>query len=147
MNQITIIGRLTKAPETSSTSEGTKKTTFTVAVDRRNTKGDADFLPVVTWGPLAKACGENLVSGQRVAVTGSVYTYSFQGNDGVVRRGWNINASGVEFLDKPQPKTAASESPYGRSYKPAKKEEPQYNPEDLFAQADNFPIQEDELPF
>ena len=146
MNQITIIGRLTKAPETATISNGNTKTTFTVAVDRRNTKGDADYLPVVTWGPLAKACGDNLVSGQRVAITGSVYTYSFQGNDGVVRRGWNINATGVEFLDRPQ-KTAASESPYGRSYKPAKKEEPQYNPEDLFSQAEGFPIQEDELPF
>ena len=57
-----------------------------------------------------------------------------------------VNKTFVEMLDKPQPKTAASESPYGRSYKP-QKEEPQYNPEDLFAQADNFPIQEDELPF
>lgn len=146
MNQITIIGRLTKAPEIATISNGNTKATFTVAVDRRNTKGDADFLPVVTWGPLAKACGENLVSGQRVAVTGSVYTYSFQGNDGETRYGWNINAATVEMLDKPQPKTAASESPYGRNYKPAKKEE-QYNPEDLFSQAESFPIQEDELPF
>lgn len=146
MNQIIIIGRLTKAPETSATSEGTKKTTFTVAVNRPFKKEQADYIPVVTWNKLAEICGQYLVSGQRVGVIGSLNTYSYQGNDGEIKYGWNINASTVEMLDKPQQKTAASESPYGQSYKPAKKE-PQYNPEDLFSQADNFPIQEDELPF
>lgn len=147
MNQITIIGRLTKAPETSSTSEGTKKTTFTVAVTKPYNKDQSDFIPVVTWNKLAEICGQYLVKGQRVGVIGSLNTYSYQGNDGETKYGWNINANSVEMLDKPQPKTAASESPYGRSYKPAKKEEPQYNPEDLFAQAEAFPIQEDDLPF
>ena len=154
MNNIIIVGRLTKEPEISMVPEGIKKdtvikkATLNVAVTRERDREKADFFQVVAWRGLAEICEKYIVKGQRVCVQGSINTYTWD-DAGTTRYGWNVNANSIEMLDKPQekPKTAASESPYGRSYKPAKKEEAQYNPEDLFAQADNFPIQEDELPF
>lgn len=146
MNKAIIVGRLTKAPDAKTTPAGISVTTFTVAVNRRLNKEETDFLNIITWRGLADICGKYLVQGQRVAVVGEIQTRTYEGKDGQKRFATEIHADEVEFLDRPQ-KTAASESPYGRSYKPAKKEEPQYNPEDLFSQAEGFPIQEDELPF
>lgn len=53
MNRAIIIGRLTKDPESRTTSSGIASTTFTVAVSRpftsQNGEREADFLNCVAW--------------------------------------------------------------------------------------------------
>lgn len=77
MNNISIVGRLTKQPELKYIpGSGTATASFTVAVDRDYIKNDGsketDFIPVVIMGKRAEACAQYLVKGSLVSVTGSL---------------------------------------------------------------------------
>lgn len=98
MNKVTIIGRLTKDPETRSTQNGVSVCSFTVAVDRRRKEDGADFLPVVAWRGTADVCGKYLSKGKQVAVFGSIQTRSYDAKDGSKRYVTEIQADEVEFL-------------------------------------------------
>ena len=68
MNKAILIGRLTRDPEVRYTQSGVAVCTFTLAVDRRFARRDAndgqptaDFIPIVAWRKLAEICGNNLI--------------------------------------------------------------------------------------
>ena len=104
MNNIVIIGNLTKAPELRSTQDGKSVCSFTVAVNRRqkNAQGqnEADFFRVSVWGQQGENCQKYLAKGRKVAVTGSVSVHTYTGNDGVTRAQMEVSANNVEFLSK-----------------------------------------------
>ncbi len=106
MNKVFIVGRLTKAPEARTTTQGISVTTFTVAVTRRQNREEADFLNVVTWRGLADNCARYLTQGQQVAVAGELRTRSYDANDGSKRYVTEIQADDVEFLAKPNGNSA-----------------------------------------
>ena len=107
MNHLTIIGNVTRDPETRTTQAGKTVTTFTVAVNRRKTAGqqEADFFRVSAWGPLGETCSKWLVKGRKVAVTGSVSATAYTAQDGTARASLEVFAQDVEFL------SPASETP------------------------------------
>ena len=120
MNKIELVGRLTKAPDVRTTTNGISVTTFTVATTRKADKEQSDFHNVVTWRGLADMCGKYLVKGQLVAISGEVQYRTYQDKNGAQRTVTEIIADDVEFLTKPQSnQTAASTSPYGQSRNPA----------------------------
>ena len=102
MNKVFLVGRLTKAPELKTTPNGVSVATFTLAVNRRGTEAGADFLPIVAWRTTAELCGKYLSKGQKAAVSGEIQTRSYEAKDGSRRYVTEINASEVEFLEKPQ---------------------------------------------
>lgn len=97
MNKLTIIGNLTKAPETRTTSSGKNVTTFTVAVGRRG-KDEADFFRVNAWEKLGENCQKYLGKGSKVAVVGRVSVSTYTANDGAVRANLEVMAEDIEFL-------------------------------------------------
>ena len=106
MNKVILIGRLTRDPEVRYTQSGIAVCTFTLAVDRRFAKRDAndgrptaDFIPIVCWRKLAEICGNNLVKGRRVGVEGSMQVRSYDAQDGSKRYVTEVVADEVEFLD------------------------------------------------
>lgn len=105
MNKVFLTGRLTKAPELKSTSNGISVATFTLAVTRRTNREESDFLNIVTWRGLADNCAKYLVKGQQVAVVGEIRTRSYETQDGGKRYVTEIQADDVEFLAKPEKKT------------------------------------------
>lgn len=100
MNKVFLVGRLTKAPELKSTSNGISVATFTLAVTRRTNREETDFLNIVTWRGLADNCGKYLSKGQQVAVVGEIRTRSYEAKDGSHRYVTEIQAEDVEFLAK-----------------------------------------------
>lgn len=102
MNKVFLVGRLTKAPELKTTPNGVSVATFTLAVNRRGKEAGADFLPIVAWRTTAELCGKYLSKGQKAAVSGEIQTRSYEAKDGSRRYVTEINASEVEFLEKPQ---------------------------------------------
>lgn len=101
MNKLTIIGNLTRDPETRTTTSGVNVCTFTVAVNKRNPKDrdeEADFFRVTAWRALADVCGKWLQKGKKVAVVGAVSVSTFTGNDGTTRASLEVTADDVEFL-------------------------------------------------
>lgn len=116
MNQVVLIGRLTKAPELKYTTEEKAVCNFTLAVDRpsgNEREKRADFIRIQAWGRLAENCAKYLSKGKQVAVAGSIRTGSYQNRNGDTVYTTEVSADRVEFLggkkdaeentEKPQP--------------------------------------------
>ena len=103
MNNVVLIGRLTKDPETRYSGE-TAVTTFTLAVDRPMSKDKtADFIHIVTFGKTAELCEKYLVKGRQVAIQGRINTGSYENKEGQRVYTTDVIADRVQFLGgKPQ---------------------------------------------
>lgn len=99
MNEVVLIGRLTKDPEQSYTQSNTAMCTFTLAVNRiQNGEKSADFIRIVAWGKQAEHCGRYLHKGSQCAVNGSIKTGSYKNREGVTVYTTDVWANRVEFL-------------------------------------------------
>lgn len=112
MNKLTIIGNLTRDPETRTVSTGSTVCSFTVAVNRRragqNGQQDADFFRVSAWDKLGDICQRYLAKGRKVAVVGPVSVNSYEAKDGSgTRFTLEVRADDVEFLSTRQDDQAA----------------------------------------
>ena len=109
MNQITIIGNLTKNPELRSTQDGTPVCGFTVAVNRPKSKSDreanrdpgADFFNVSAWRGLGEVVAKYTQKGSKVAVTGRISLRTWE-KDGKHGASLEVTAEDVEFLSSKQ---------------------------------------------
>lgn len=111
MNNVSLIGRLTRDPELRFIAgSGRAVANFSLAVDRGYTKEKkkecqdkglptADFPRVIVWGKQAESCANYLKKGRMVAVNGSVQTGSYKTNTGETRYSTDILANRVEFLE------------------------------------------------
>ncbi len=117
MNNVVLIGRLTRDPELRYIpSTGMAVTRFTLAVDKQlsrekkqefeaRNQPTADFINIVVWGKQAENCANYLVKGRLVAVQGRIETGSYEAKDGTRRYTTDIVANNVQFLewgDRPQ---------------------------------------------
>ena len=110
MNNVVLIGRLTKDPELRYTS-GTNNAmcSFTLAVDRglskekrmeMEQKGQptADFINITSWGKTAELVANYLSKGKQVAIQGRIQTSSYDGQDGKRVYRTDVVAEKVEFI-------------------------------------------------
>lgn len=85
MNVVTLVGRLSKDPETRYGQTGTAVTSYTLAVDRkykRDGEPSADFIRCVVFGKGAEAADKYCKKGMRIAVSGHIQTGSYTDKDG-----------------------------------------------------------------
>ena len=89
LNNVTIVGNITRDPESRFTSTGRQTTTFGVAVNRswRNQQTQeweerTSFFNVVTWAQLAENVSSTLQKGMRVVVTGRLEHRSWETEQG-----------------------------------------------------------------
>ena len=81
MNQVALVGRITKDPDLRRLAEGRMATSFTIAINRKfknaNGQVEADFVSCVVWGKLAanvvKYCGK----GSLIGANGRIQSRSF----------------------------------------------------------------------
>lgn len=107
LNQVIIIGRLTKNPELRYTQNNTAVTSFTLAVQRdyanRQGEKEADFLPVVVFGKHAENCANYLRKGRMAAVSGRIQIRSWEDENKKKHYVTEILATKVIFLgEKPE---------------------------------------------
>lgn len=98
MNKLTIIGNLTRDPETRVTQSGASVCSFTVAVNRRGQDDKTDFFRVSAWNRTGETCQKYLAKGRKVAVTGPVSVSTYTGQDGKTYANLEVMAQDVEFL-------------------------------------------------
>lgn len=104
MNQVQLIGRLTKDPEVRYTT-GTNQTAvtrFTLAVDDgygENKK--TSFIPIVVFGKQAENCEKYLAKGSQAGITGRIQTGSYE-KDGHRVYTTDVIAGRVEFIGSPK---------------------------------------------
>lgn len=73
MNNVTLMGRLTRDPELKRTSKDNSYCNFTLAVNRPKTKDgtqEADFISCTAWNKTAEVIESWLQKGDRLAVVG-----------------------------------------------------------------------------
>jgi single-strand DNA-binding protein len=147
MNEVVLVGRLTKDPELRYTPEGHAVSTITLAVNRdfKNGKGEneADFPQVVIWRKNA----ENLCNFQRkgalIGITGRIQTRSFEGQDGKRQYITEVVAEKVKFLE---PKGAHS-GEGAPAFNPASTQNTSVNEDPFANNGQPIDISDDDLPF
>lgn len=93
------MGRLTKDPEIRYTQSSTAVCNFTLAVNRRFKKDEADFIPVVVWGKQAEFCNSYFQKGLQVAIVGRLQVSSWDDNDGKRHYKTEVVAEETYFAD------------------------------------------------
>jgi single-strand DNA-binding protein len=107
MNNINLIGRLTRDPEMKKTDEGKSICTFTLAVDDTFSKEDrADFIRVAVFGNQGDNCEKYLRKGFLAGVSGRVRSDVYTDAEGVTRYPVNVTADRVQFLQWPEREAA-----------------------------------------
>ena len=119
MNRADMMGRLTRDPETTITTNGICVSKFSIAVPKRFKKEgqpDADFFPVVAWRNTAKFVDKYFAKGMRVVVCGHIEINKWIDGNGMNKERMEIVADEVHFADAPKEKKATkppSDKPFG----------------------------------
>lgn len=100
LNDVVLIGRLTKDPEIKFVGDNKDKALckFTLAYDYP--QNEANFIDVITWGQQAQTHANNLTKGRLVAVEGKLKIRQYQNSEGQKRINPEIVASFVQYLDR-----------------------------------------------
>ena len=100
MNNVVLIGRLTKDPELRYTAGSQMAvTTFTLAVDRVGAKEKtADFIRIKVFGKMAENCEKFLTKGRLWGIQGSIQTGQYKNQAGETVYTTEVVANRVEFL-------------------------------------------------
>jgi single-strand DNA-binding protein len=122
---IQIIGRLGKDPESRFTPAGQQVTSFSVATDNQYTNQagekvkETTWFRVAVWGKMAEACNTYLAKGALVMVSGRLTADKTTGgpkiyskSDGTSGASFEINASVVKFLSTNAAKTEQKPTPF-----------------------------------
>ena len=170
INDVVLIGRLTRDPDLRTTGSGISVATFTLAVDRQytNSQGErgADFINCVIWRKAAENFVNFTSKGSLVGIQGRLQSRSYDNKDGqrvyvtevVVdnfsflesrRERENRQANGGNFA--PQSNEAPSTNNFGGNSAPnTNNAAPSSNTQaqDPFADSGNsIDISDDDLPF
>lgn len=136
INQVILMGRLTRDPEQRTTASGKTVASFSLAVDRAGQDDQADFFDITAWEKLAELVMQYLSKGRRVLVQGRLRQDSWEDKEtGKKRSRVEVTATDVTFLDGP--------SGDGASAAPA----PQATKEATVTEIDDKPIDLSEIPF
>lgn len=112
LNQITIVGYVTKDAEVATTKSGKEVTNFTVAVNQGSDQAVTDFFNVECWG---MAWAKDVASkGSLVLVQGSMR--SKKSSDGKIY--WRINADKVLLMKRKDDGAQNSQKDKGKVYPP-----------------------------
>ena len=99
MNQVCLIGRLTKDVQERRTQNGTPVVSFTLAVDRRKKEDGADFIPCIAWDKSAETIARYVHKGDLFGVTGYIQTRSYE-KDGRRNYATEVVTTGFQFLER-----------------------------------------------
>lgn len=99
MNNVALIGRLTRDPEVRETAGGTAVCSFKLAIDDGwGENKRTNYIPVLTFGKTAENCGRFLAKGKQCGVTGKIQTGSYEKKDGTTVYTTDVVADKVEFI-------------------------------------------------
>lgn len=99
MNQVALIGRLTRDPELRRTQNGTPVVTFTLAVDNRHKEDGAEFIVCVAWNRTAELIHQYVMKGHKTAVTGRLATRTYE-SKGVKHYVTEVIVADIDFLER-----------------------------------------------
>lgn len=102
INNVTIVGRLTKTPELRITPGGSSVTNFTVACSKPKKDGQdqgANFVECVAWSKSAENLCNYQKKGNLIGVTGLIQSRSYEDNSGKRVYVQEVLAERIQFLE------------------------------------------------
>ncbi len=142
INQVILMGRLTRDPEQRTTPTGKTIVSFSIAVDRLGADDTADFFNVTAWEKLGELVMQYLSKGRRVLVQGRLRQDSWDDKEtGKKQSRIEVVASDVTFLDGPSGNAAPTEAT-GAAKSTSKKTE-----DVVIEDIEDKPIDLSEIPF
>lgn len=102
LNQVVLVGRLTKDLEVITAEGGKKISTISLAVQRtyKNVDGlyETDFIDCVLWDAIASSTSEYCHKGDIVGIKGRLQVYKYQDKEGNSKQKLQVIAEKVTFL-------------------------------------------------
>ena len=103
INNVVLVGRLTKDPELTYTQSGTALCKFRLAVSRpprrESNEEETDWLNIVCWERTAENVNQFLDKGSLVGIEGRIQSRSWENDEGARQYAVEINAFRVHFLE------------------------------------------------
>ena len=139
INNVTLLGRLTKDVEISKTTGGTTSAKFIVAVDKRNArtlkeqgKASANYIPCKAYGQTAETISKWFSKGSEIGITGYLETWMVESEGGSRRFGIDVIVNEFSFTSGTKPAQNASNEATEQGWE---------------REPTEYPIDSDELPF
>lgn len=118
INQVTLVGRLTKDPDLRVTPEGTPVVNVTLAVNRQfknhNGEYETDFVQCTLWRKTAENTASYCRKGSVIGITGKIHTRNYTNQEGKKVYVTEVVAESVQFLSR-NPNEERSSSRIGGS--------------------------------
>ena len=145
INNITLVGRLTKESDLRYTSDGTATASFSLAVNRpfKSASGEreADFINCVIWRKNAENFANLTRKGSLVGITGRIQTRNYENKEG--QRVYVTEVVAENFALLESKKDGASNGQTGQSNNRSS-----HQPNDPFnSHSEPYSINSDDLPF
>lgn len=146
INQVILMGRLTRDPEQRTTTTGKIIASFSIAVDRGGQDDAADFFEITAWEKLGELVMQYLGKGRRVLVQGRLRQDSWDDKEtGKKRSRVEVTATDVTFLDGPNGDNAGGSS--SSAPRSASTSKPNKSDDVVIEDIDDKPIDLSEIPF
>ena len=147
MNNVNLVGRLTKAPELKQTASNINVFTGTLAVNRtfknQNGEREADFINIVAWRQQAEIIAQYCGKGSQIGVTGRIQTRNYENQQGQRVYVTEVVAEHVDLLDSKNENHQGQSNGYNQ--------QPQQNgymqQGNQFGNSNPMDISDDMLPF
>lgn len=101
INNVVLVGRMTRDPELRRTASGKAVTSFTLAVNRikQGNEQKADFISCVVWDKVAENTAQYCSKGSLVGIDGRIQTRSYDNSQGQRVYVTEVLCRSVQFLD------------------------------------------------
>jgi single-strand DNA-binding protein len=105
VNQVILVGNLTRDPELKHTEGKKPVCMFGLATNRTFTtetgekREETEFHRIVAWDKLAEVCNQYLRKGRKVYIEGRLQSHPFTGQDGIEKTGVEIVLAELVILD------------------------------------------------
>lgn len=157
INNVVLVGRLTKDPDLRYTASGTGVATFTLAVNRNftNQEGnrDADFINCVIWRKSAETLANYARKGTLLGVTGRIQTRNYENQQGQRVYVTEVVADNFQLLEsrsaseQRQQGNGSGANNYGQSQNQNQNTLPDFNRNQNSLSGGSIDISDDDLPF
>lgn len=147
MNNVNLIGRLTKAPELKQTASNTSVLTGTLAVNRtfknQNGEREADFINIVAWRQTAEIIAKYCGKGSQIGIAGRIQTRNYENQQGQRVYVTEVVAEHVDLLD------SKNDNQQGKSngYNQQQQQNSYMQQGNSFGNSNPMDISDDDLPF
>lgn len=144
INQVILMGRLTRDPEMRTTTTGKSIASFSIAVDRGGEGDQTDFFDITAWEKLGELVNQYLSKGRRCLVQGRLRQDTWDDKEtGKKRSKVEVVATDVTFLDGPSDGQGGGGAARSTDNAPSKKKSDDVVIDDI----DDKPIDLSEIPF